>query len=95
MRHMIPALVGKDPLNQEQIWNSLWSRVFPLAPGGLAAIDIALWDLLGKHANLPVYQLLGRGRISPHEMRGHVVGKHHGLVGQLALDAGNRFEQLL
>ena len=59
MRHMIPALVGQDPLQREQIWSLLESRVFPLAPGALAAIDIALWDLLGKHANLPVYQLLG------------------------------------
>jgi L-alanine-DL-glutamate epimerase-like enolase superfamily enzyme len=59
MRHMIPALVGKDPLMREQIWESLWSRVFPYPPQALAAIDIALWDLLGKHAGLPVYQLLG------------------------------------
>jgi len=59
MRHMLPVLIGKDPLKWEQIWNSLWSRVFPVAPGALAAIDIALWDLMGKHANMPVYQLLG------------------------------------
>jgi L-alanine-DL-glutamate epimerase-like enolase superfamily enzyme len=59
MRHMIPALIGQDPLQREQIWKTLWSRVFPLTPGALAAIDIALWDLLGKHAGLPVYQLLG------------------------------------
>ncbi|MGD9858358.1 MAG: mandelate racemase/muconate lactonizing enzyme family protein [Planctomycetaceae bacterium] len=59
MRHMIPSLVGRDPLNREGCWNALWSRVFPLAPGALAAIDIALWDLLGKQAGLPVYQLLG------------------------------------
>ena len=29
MRHMLPALVGRDPLNREQCWNALWSRVFP------------------------------------------------------------------
>ncbi|MBC8351669.1 MAG: mandelate racemase/muconate lactonizing enzyme family protein [Planctomycetes bacterium] len=59
LRHMIPVLIGKDPLHREPIWNALWSRVFPLSPGALAAIDIALWDLFGKYANLPVYQLLG------------------------------------
>ncbi|MBP85558.1 MAG: mandelate racemase [Planctomycetaceae bacterium] len=59
LRHMIPVLIGKDPLKREPIWNALWSRVFPFAPTALAAIDIALWDLLGKHSNLPVYQLLG------------------------------------
>ena len=59
MRHMIPGLVGKDPLQRESIWRGLWSRVFPLAPGALAAIDIALWDLFGKFAKVPIYQLLG------------------------------------
>jgi L-alanine-DL-glutamate epimerase-like enolase superfamily enzyme len=59
LRHMLPVLIGKDPLNRESIWNALRSRVFPLSPGALAAVDIALWDLFGKYANLPVYQLLG------------------------------------
>jgi len=59
MRHLIPAIVGRDPLRREEIWNALWSRVFPYPPQSLAAIDIALWDLLGKHANLPIHQLLG------------------------------------
>ena len=59
LRHLIPTLVGEDPLQREVIWKKLWSRVFPLSPGALAAIDIALWDLLGKLANVPLYQLLG------------------------------------
>ena len=59
LRHMIPALIGKDPLSRETLWRSLWPRVFPLPPQALAAIDIALWDLAGKVAGLPVYQLLG------------------------------------
>ena len=59
MRHMIPALVGRKPLMREQIWRQLWSRVFPYPPQALAAIDNALWDLLGKQAGVPVYQLLG------------------------------------
>ena len=59
LRHMIPDLIGKNPLMREQIWNQLWSRVFPYSPQALAAIDIALWDLFGRHAGLPVYQLLG------------------------------------
>lgn len=59
LRHMIPVLIGKDPLQRESIWHSLRSRVFPLSPGALAAIDVALWDLFGKAADRPVYQLLG------------------------------------
>ena len=62
LRHMIPALIGRNPLQRETIWRSLWSRVFPLAPGALAVVDVALWDLLGKTANLPIYQLLGGAR---------------------------------
>ena len=59
LRHMIPALVGQDALAREKIWRDLWPRVFPLPPQALAAIDIALWDLMGKSAGLPLYQLWG------------------------------------
>ena len=62
IRHLYPALLGCDPLERETIWHRLRSRVFPTAPGALAAIDVALWDLLGKVAQLPVYQLLGGAR---------------------------------
>jgi L-alanine-DL-glutamate epimerase-like enolase superfamily enzyme len=62
LRHLIPILVGKDPLQREALGRDLRPRVFPLAAGALAAIDIALWDLLGKVANLPLYLLLGGAR---------------------------------
>ena len=32
LRHMIPELVGKDPLSRETLWSGLWPRVFPLPP---------------------------------------------------------------
>ena len=62
LKHMIPALIGKNPLQRETLWKSLFSRVFPLSPGALAVVDTALWDLLGKVSNLPIYQLLGGAR---------------------------------
>ena len=62
LRHLIPALIGRNPMEREALWRSLWSRVFPLAPGALAVVDVALWDLMGKTANLPIYQLLGGAR---------------------------------
>ena len=62
LRHMIPLLLGADPVQREAIRYRLRSRVFPVTPAAMAAIDIALWDLLGKIANLPIYQLLGGGR---------------------------------
>jgi L-alanine-DL-glutamate epimerase-like enolase superfamily enzyme len=59
LRHMIPPLVGRDPLQVEALWRQLQTRVFPLAPQALAAIDVALWDLRGKYQRKPVYRLLG------------------------------------
>ena len=57
LRHLVPILIGRDPLQRELLWRDLRPRAFPLAPGALAAIDIALWDLLGKLANLPPFEL--------------------------------------
>jgi L-alanine-DL-glutamate epimerase-like enolase superfamily enzyme len=62
LRHMIPLLIGVDPLQREAIRHRLRSRVFPVTPGAMAAIDIALWDLQGRVANLPIYLMLGAGR---------------------------------
>jgi L-alanine-DL-glutamate epimerase-like enolase superfamily enzyme len=62
LRHLAPILVGRDPLEREALWHDLRPRVFPLPPQALAVLDIALWDLLGKAANLPLYQLLGGAR---------------------------------
>ena len=62
LRHMIPALIGLDPLDIGAIWDRLWTRVFPLAPQALGAIDVALWDLKAKHAGLPLYRALGGQR---------------------------------
>ncbi len=62
LRHMIPMLIGKDPLQREALWSLLRSRTLPKAYGAQAAVDMALWDLLGKAAGLPVYQLLGGTR---------------------------------
>jgi len=62
LRHLIPILPGLDPLLPEDVRNQLRPRVFPITPAALAAIDIALWDLKGKVAKLPIYELLGGSR---------------------------------
>ena len=57
-----PYLVGKDPLLIEHHWQSMYrSSHFRGAAimGALSAVDIALWDIAGKHFGVPVYQLLG------------------------------------
>jgi L-alanine-DL-glutamate epimerase-like enolase superfamily enzyme len=59
-------LVGQDPLRIEHHWQTLSRGFFfphdKIAGSALAAVDIALWDLMGKALNVPVYQLLG-GRV--------------------------------
>ena len=62
LRHLVPILIGKNPLQRETLWREMWSRVFPFAPQALAAVDNALWDLMGRVAGLPVYQMLGGAR---------------------------------
>ena len=62
LRHLIPVLIGRDPLARDQINFDLRPRVWPQPPGALAAIDIALWDIAGKLAGAPIHQLLGGAR---------------------------------
>jgi len=62
LRHLAPVLIGEDPLQREALRRQLRPRVFPLPPQALAAIDIALWDLAGQAAGLPLYQMLGGAR---------------------------------
>ncbi|MBT5901122.1 MAG: hypothetical protein HOH58_03330, partial [Opitutaceae bacterium] len=60
-----PILIGQDARNILPIWEKLYSsqRLRGYSSGyyteSIAAIDIALWDILGKFTELPVYQLLG------------------------------------
>ncbi len=55
-------LIGQDPLSIEHHWQYLyrWSHFRGAAiMGALSAIDIALWDIAGKHFGVPCYQLMG------------------------------------
>ena len=61
--YLIPCLIGKDPLNSEDIWQYFYRGAYfrrgPVAMAAIGAIDMALWDIKGKVAGLPVYQLFG------------------------------------
>jgi galactonate dehydratase len=57
-------LLGKDPRDIEQIWSTFYLAFNHHGYAGtemraISGIDIALWDILGKAAGLPVYRLLG------------------------------------
>ena len=61
--YLIPCLIGKDPLRTEDAWQYFYRGAYfrrgPVAMAAIGAIDMALWDIKGKVAGLPVYQLLG------------------------------------
>ncbi|MBN4064834.1 hypothetical protein JYU04_03765, partial [Dehalococcoides mccartyi] len=59
-----PLLVGQNPLDREWLWQSLNMQVRKSGIRVIGACDIALWDIAGKAANVPIHQLLGTYRTS-------------------------------
>ena len=61
--HVVPLLIGRDARRIEDTWQYLhkgayWRRG-AVAMTAVSAVDVALWDLLGKAAGMPLYRLLG------------------------------------
>ena len=64
VKSVAPWLIGEDPLRTDFVWQMLYARLRDhgqkgVVIQGLSGIDIALWDIKGKHFGVPVYQLLG------------------------------------
>jgi L-rhamnonate dehydratase len=68
-KYLAPLLIGADPWDTELLWQHMYRRTMAFGRKGVAlvaisALDIALWDLMGKSAKQPVYRLMG-GRTKP------------------------------
>ena len=77
--HVVPCLIGRDAHRIEDIWQFLYKGAYwrrgPVTMSAIAAVDMALWDIKGKIAGLPVYQLLGGASREGVMVYGHANGK--------------------
>ncbi|MBP1840938.1 D-mannonate dehydratase ManD [Formosa algae] len=77
--HIKPCLIGRDPHKIEDIWQYLYKGCYwrrgPITMTAIAGIDMALWDIKGKVAGLPVYELLGGKSREKIRVYGHANGQ--------------------
>ena len=64
VKEIAPWLIGEDPLRTDHLWQSVYARLRDhgqkgVVIQGLSGIDIALWDIKGKHFGVPAHRLLG------------------------------------
>jgi mannonate dehydratase len=95
--HVVPTLIGRDPARISDTWQYLYKGAYwrrgPVTMSAIAAVDTALWDIKGKVAGLPVYQLLGGRSREAVTVYGHANAETiDGVVAEVAryVDAGYR-----
>ena len=57
-----PLVVGSSPLELGRLWPQMWKHNRSVSTNAIGAVDVAMWDLVGKIAGLPIHQLLGSCR---------------------------------
>jgi len=77
--HIAPTLIGRDPSRIEDIWQYLYRGAYwrrgPVTMSAIAAVDTALWDIKGKMAAMPLYDVLGGRSRDGVMVYGHANGK--------------------
>jgi len=88
VKEMEEYIIGKNPTQVEDIWNMLYRAAFyrggPILMSAIAGIDQALWDIKGKAAGLPVYEMLGGKCREKIRMYTHV--KRAGVAGEFPVE---------
>lgn len=92
--HIKPCLMGRDAHQIEDTWQYLYKGAYwrrgPVTMTAISGIDMALWDLKGKFAGLPVYQLLGGKSRNKIKVYGHANGRS---IDETLTNLGNLMEQ--
>ncbi|MFD9539006.1 D-mannonate dehydratase ManD [Streptomyces sp. NPDC060022] len=91
--HLVPLLIGRDADRIEDMWQYLYKGAYwrrgPVTMTAISAVDTALWDIKGKVAGMPVYDLLGGKAREGALVYGHASGA---TVGELIDDVA-RFRE--
>ncbi len=92
--HVVPLLIGRDAHAIEDTWQYLYRGAYwrrgPVTMAAIAAVDVALWDILGKVTGQPIYQLIGGASRRGALAYGHASGPD---LPSLFTSISNRLEQ--